>query len=270
VPAHVSLYAGFAVRGFRRYASYRGATLAGVFTNTVFGVIIAFTYIALWDQRPQLGGYGVAQALTFCWISQALIMPVGLFGGAMVTEYSDRVRTGAVVTDLQRPVPLLAVRLAEDLGRAAYHLLSRGVAPLLLGALVFELAWPSRASTWVLFLVSVVLAVVTGFALRYLLGLLAFWVVETAGFAHLLVVLQIFCSGSMLPLVVFPDWARTLCEALPFRCLVQVPVDVLLRDDTGTAAWPLLGLQLLWAAALLGLAAALTRLAVRLVVVQGG
>ena len=43
--------------GFRRYATYGSATLAGVFTNTVFGFIMAYTYIALWDQRPQLGGY---------------------------------------------------------------------------------------------------------------------------------------------------------------------------------------------------------------------
>lgn len=270
MPAYVSLYAGLAVRGFRRYAGYRAATAAGIFTNTVFGVIIAYTFIALWDTRPQLGGYGVAQALTFCWISQALIMPVALFGGAMVTEYSERVRTGAVVTDLQRPVSLLGLRLAEDLGRATYHLLSRGIAPLLVGAVLFDLAWPDRASTWALFLVAVLLAVVIGFALRYLLGLLAFWVVETSGFANLLVVLQVFCSGSMLPLVVFPDTVRTFCAALPFRCLVQVPIDVLLRDDTGAAALPLLALQLVWAGLLLGAAAALTRLAVRLVVVQGG
>jgi len=270
VPAYASLYAGFAVRGFRRYATYRSATLAGVITNTVFGIIIAFTFIALWEERPRLGGYGVAEALTFCWISQALIMPVGLFGGRMVAEFSDRVRTGAIASDLLRPVPFLAVRLAEDLGRAAYHLLARGAAPLLVGALLFDLAWPSGIVTWLLFLVSVTLAVVIGFALRYLLGLLAFWVVETSGFESLLVVTQIFCSGSVLPLVAFPGWLRGVLELLPFRCMVQVPIDVLLRDDTGTAALPLIALQLGWAAVLLVIGAALTRLAVRLVVVHGG
>ena len=41
-----------AAGGFRRYTTYRVATAAGVFTNTVFGVIVAYTYIALWDERP--------------------------------------------------------------------------------------------------------------------------------------------------------------------------------------------------------------------------
>ena len=43
------LYAVVAVGGFRRYATYRVATAAGVFTNTVFGFIMAYTYTALWD-----------------------------------------------------------------------------------------------------------------------------------------------------------------------------------------------------------------------------
>ena len=41
------LYAAVAVGGFRRYATYRTATAAGVFTNTVFGLIMAYIFIAL-------------------------------------------------------------------------------------------------------------------------------------------------------------------------------------------------------------------------------
>ncbi|MBV9255191.1 MAG: ABC transporter permease, partial [Actinobacteria bacterium] len=33
------LYWEVARRGFRRYATYRAATVAGVFTNSVFGLI---------------------------------------------------------------------------------------------------------------------------------------------------------------------------------------------------------------------------------------
>ncbi|CAM5733402.1 hypothetical protein SALBM311S_02986 [Streptomyces alboniger] len=42
----------------------RAATAAGVFTNTVFGLILVYTYLALWDERPHLGGYDQAQAVT--------------------------------------------------------------------------------------------------------------------------------------------------------------------------------------------------------------
>ncbi len=265
-----ALYSAVAVRGFRRYSTYRAATLAGVFTNTVFGIIIAYTFLALWDQRPHLGGYGPQQALTFVWVAQALIMPVGLFSGSFADEFAERVRSGAVAVDLHRPVPLLWWRFAEDAGRAAYHFLSRGVAPVLIGSLLFELAWPAHAATYAWFLIAVALAVAVGFGIRYLLGLLAFWVIDTRGFVALVTITQIFFSGMVLPLVVFPDWLRTVAEVLPFRCLVQVPADVLLREDTGTAALPLLAVQVLWVVLLLVAGQLLTAAAVRKVVVQGG
>jgi ABC-2 type transport system permease protein len=269
-PHPIEVYTALAVRGFRRYATYRAATAAGALTNSVFGVIIAYTYLALWETRPGLGGYGVAQALTFAWMGQALLAPVGLFGGFIIDDLSERVRTGAAAIDLHRPVSLLGLRLAEDLGRAVYHLLARGLPPTLVGAVLFDLAWPGRLDTWALAFLSVGLAIVVGFGLRYLLGLLAYWIIDVNGPAWVLVVLQLFFSGMMLPLVVFPDWLRSVAELLPFRCLVQIPIDVMLSEDTGTAVAPLIGVQLLWVGVLLGAGAALTRFAVRKVVVQGG
>jgi ABC-2 type transport system permease protein len=269
-PSAAGLYSALAARGFRRYATYRAATAAGAFTNSVFGVIIAYTYLALWEARPDLGGYGVAQALTFAWVAQALIAPVGLFGGFIIDDLSERVRTGAAAIDLHRPVSLLGLRLAEDLGRAAYHLLARGLPPTIAGAVLFDLAWPDRIGTWIAAMVAIVLAVVVGFGLRYLLGLLAYWIIDVQGPAWVLVIMQLFFSGMMLPLVVFPDWLRAVADVLPFRCLVQIPIDVLLSEDTGTEVAPLIGVQLLWVAVLLGAGAALTRFAVRKVVVQGG
>jgi len=270
VSTRVGLYAAVAVRGFRRYSTYRAATVGGVFTNTVFGVIIAYTFVALWEQRPNLGGYTQQEALTFVWVAQALIMPVGLLGGGILEEFPERVRSGAVATDLHRPTPLLWWRLAEDFGRAAYHFLTRGLAPVLIGALLFDLAWPRSVSTYAWFLIAVALAVGVGFAIRYLMGLLAFWVIDIRGYLALLTITQLFFSGMVLPLVIFPGWLRDLAEVLPFRCLVQVPADVLLHEGTGTEVLPLLALQLLWVAVLLFAGHLLTAAAVRKVVIQGG
>jgi ABC-2 type transport system permease protein len=269
-PGVVGVYGALAVRGFRRYATYRVATAAGAFTNSVFGIIIAYTYIALWEARPDLGGYGVAQALTFAWMGQALLAPVGIFGGFIIDDLADRVRTGAAAIDLHRPVSLLGLRLAEDAGRAVYHLLARGLPPTVVGAILFDLAWPNRIGTWAVALLAIGLAIVVGFGLRYLLGLLAYWIIDIQGPAWVLVVLQLFFSGMMLPLVVFPDWLRAVSDVLPFRCLVQIPIDVFLSEDTGVDVVSLLAVQLLWVGVLLGAGAALTRFAVRKVVVQGG
>jgi len=46
-PRGFSVYWELARVGYRRYATYRGATIAGVFTNTVFGFLRAYVLIAL-------------------------------------------------------------------------------------------------------------------------------------------------------------------------------------------------------------------------------
>lgn len=264
------LYAAVAAGGFRRYATYRMATAAGVFTNTVFGFIGAYTYIALWEQRPNLGGYDLSQALTYVWLGQALLMTCAMMGGGFEDELMERIRTGDVAIDLYRPVDLQLWWMASDLGRAGFHLLARGIVPMALGALAFDLAVPTRPTVWLAFLFSVFLGVVVSFAVRYLVALSAFWLLDGAGVGQIAFLAGLFFSGMLLPLTLFPGALGEIARALPWSSLLQVPADVFLERHTG---WGLLGafaFQAGWAAALLALGRLLQSVATRRVVVQGG
>jgi ABC-2 type transport system permease protein len=64
------LYLSVATRAYRRYSTYTAATLAGISTNCVFGVIICFVYLALWKQRPDAGGYDATDAVTYVWLGR--------------------------------------------------------------------------------------------------------------------------------------------------------------------------------------------------------
>ncbi|MFI5985852.1 ABC transporter permease [Streptomyces sp. NPDC051555] len=265
------LYAAIAAGGFRRYATYGTATAAGVFTNTVFGFIVAYTYIALWDERPGLGGYDQAQALTFVWVSQSLLAAGALIGGGFQEEMQERIRTGDIAVDLYRPADLQMWWLAADMGRAAFQLLGRGVVPLLAGALAFRLALPTAPGRWLLFLVSVLLGLVVSFALRYLLGLCAFWLLDGSGINMMATLVSIFFSGMLLPLTVFPGGFGEVVRMLPWSAMLQVPLDVLMGKHAGVAGTArALGFQAVWACALLGTGRLVQSAATRKVVVQGG
>ncbi len=125
----LGLYLAIARSSFRRYSTYVGATLAGIFTNSVFGVIMCFVYTAVWEANPDAGGYDVTDAVTFVWLGQALLMTVAIWGGGTPDDLAARIKSGDVAIDFYRPVGLLGWYLAGDLGRALYHLLTRGLAP---------------------------------------------------------------------------------------------------------------------------------------------
>lgn len=266
----VRLYAVVAAGGFRRYATYRIATVAGIFTNTVFGFIMAYTYVALWDERPQLGGYDMPQALTYVWLGQALLMTCAMMGGGFEDELMERIRTGDVAVDLYRPIDLQLWWLAGDLGRAAFHLLGRGIVPMLLGSMAFELALPTSPGIWPAFLVSVALGVVVSFAIRYLVALSAFWLMDGAGAAQIAFLAGMFFSGLLLPLNLFPGLLGEVARALPWSALLQVPADVFLGRRTGWGLVRAYGFQAGWALALLLVGRLMQSAATRRVVVQGG
>ncbi|WP_069172971.1 ABC transporter permease [Streptomyces griseus] len=264
------LYAVVAAGGFRRHATYRMATAAGVFTNTVFGFVMAYTYMALWAERPRLGGYDASQALTYVWLGQALLMTCAMMGGGFESELMERIRTGDIAVDLYRPADLQAWWLAGDLGRAAFHLLGRGVAPMALGALVFDLVLPDSPVRWLAFLVAVALGVVVSFAVRFLVALSAFWLLDGAGAMQIAWLAGLFFSGMLLPLNLFPGVLGEVARALPWSSLLQVPADVFLGRRTG---WDLMGayaFQAGWAVVLLVAGRLLQSAATRRVVVQGG
>lgn len=266
----LTLYGSVARGAFRRYSTYRAATLAGAFTNTVFGFILSYTYLALWRARPGLGGYDTAQAVTYIWISQSLLVTVAVWGGGFQDDFQSRIRSGDIAIDLYRPVDLQSWWLVADLGRAAFQLLTRGTVPLLAGALAFPLRLPHQPQVWAAFLLSVLLAVVVSFALRYLVCLTGFWLLDADGVRSLVVILGMFFSGMLLPITLFPGVLGELARVLPWSSMVQIPCDVLLRRRTGAALATGLGFQLLWALVLLAAGRAVQGLATRRVVVQGG
>lgn len=263
-------YAAVVVRGFRRYATYRVATAAGVFTNTVFGLIISYSYLALWDQRPHLGGYSQAQALTYVWIGQGLLAAMAQMGGGFERELTERITSGAIAIDLYRPADLQGWWLASDLGRAGFQLVGRGVLPGVAGALVFGLALPGSPAPWLLFAVSVALGLLVSFAIRYLVALSAFWLLDGAGVAQMAAIVALFFSGMLLPLNAFPGALAGVAQALPWASMLQTPADVLLGRRHGTGALRALALQAGWAVVLLAAGRLLQGTATRRVVVQGG
>jgi len=266
----VALWFAVAASSFRRYSTYRAATLAGIFTNCVFGLIFSFTYIAVWSQNPTAGGYDVTDAVTYVWLGQAMIMTVAVWSGGATDDLAVRIKTGDVAVDLYRPVSLLGWYLASDLGRAAYHLLTRGLAPTVVGALLFDLRFPAGALVWAQFAGSVVLAVTVSFGVRMLVSASAFWLLDDAGVKNLAAVLAMFLSGLTIPLVLFPGWTRDVASALPWASYLQVPADIWLGKHQGLDAWGALGFQALWTAVLLLACHVVLLRANRKVVVQGG
>ena len=250
--------------GFDRHASYRAANLAGLFTNTMFGLLRVGVLLAVVGRAGSVAGYDAAGTATYVWLGQGLLAVVLLWDDG---ELAQRVRSGDIALDLARPWDLQAALLATDLGRAGHAVLLRLVPPVLFGALVFPFRWPHVPATWPTFAASVLLAVVLCGQIRFLLGLTAFWLLDNRGVRALWATTSGVLCGLVVPLGYFPDGVRAVLGALPFPGLIQTPIDVFSERGSPTG---LLGHQLVWAVVLLAAGHLVLARATRRLVVQGG
>jgi ABC-2 type transport system permease protein len=266
VQSRILMYVALSRAGFRRYATYRQATVAGAFTNVVFGFLRGYAlFAAVAGAGGAVAGYDLERLATFVWASQGMLAVVNLWG---VPEHAERIRTGEAVADLLRPVDPIWYLLAVDSGRVGFALLTRFAIPVLVGAVTFDLYAPRRWSTYPLFAVSLVLAVVVTFACRHVVFSSVHWLLDVRGPQVAWTLFSGVLSGLFFPLWFLPGPVATaLAYGTPFPSIIQAPMDVLV--ERGSAA-RLIVVQAAWAVAAVAAARAVQRRAERKMVVQGG
>lgn len=262
------IFWAIAASGYRRYASYRQAAIAGAFVNTVFGFLRCYVLLAVVGGAGAVAGYDSARLVTFVWAGQGLLAVVLMWGW---TDLADRIRTGDVACDLLRPVHPVTSYLAVDLGRAAYALLTRLLPPVLVGPLFFDVYLPTRWSTGPLFVLSLLLAVLICFGCRFLVNATAYWLQDVRGPMILWTLGSGLLAGLYFPLRFVSEWIYVpLWLATPFPSLLQAPLDVLVeRDPTGIQTG-IVGVQLVWAVLILLACRRVQHRAEHRLVVQGG
>jgi ABC-2 type transport system permease protein len=262
-------FAAITGSGFRRYSTYRQATIAGAFTNTVFGFLRCYVLLAVAAGTGGLAaGYDRGQLATFVWVGQGLLAVVLLWGW---TDLADRIRTGDVAGDLLRPISPVTSYLATDLGRAGHAALTRLVPPVVTGLIFFDMYLPGRWLTWPLFAASTILAVLACFGCRYLVNASVYWLHDVRGPLIVWTLSSGVLAGLYFPLRFLPDWlAVALWVGTPFPSLLQTPLDVLVERDPPATQAGLVALQAVWVVVLIAACDRVQRLAERKLVIQGG
>ncbi|MBL7498866.1 ABC-2 family transporter protein [Frankia sp. CNm7] len=266
--AEARAWAAVAAATAKVNVAYRATVAASTLSNVIMTVLRGYLAIAVWEARPGLAGYDLDDAITFVVLGQALVTTFAVFGGMIDVPW--RVESGAIVVDLARPFGFLRWWLARELGRAAVFFASRAVPAGVVGVALFGAQPPASRAAGAAFAVSLALALLVGFAIRYLVAMTVFWTTDVRGVLAASSLALTFFSGAVLPLTIFPGVFGSVARALPFAAVLQVPMDVYLRPAGGAGIGQLLAFQAGWAAALFTVSWLVTRVALRRLVTQGG
>jgi ABC-2 type transport system permease protein len=126
------------------------------------------------------------------------------------------------------------------------------------------------ATTFAAYLLSLVLAFVVGFFFEACVGMVGFWFLEITSVLYIVMTLNFFISGQMLPLDLLPDPWKSILKFLPFQYMAYFPAVIFLGKVKGMALVTGLIAEALWGLAFLFLARWLYRLGLRRYSAYGG
>lgn len=255
------------LRSLQRQLVYRTAALAGLATNFFFGVIRIAVLVALYGSRQEVAGISIQGAITFTGLSQATIGILSLFSWY---DLMNNVYTGAISSDLLKPMGLFHYWLSHDFGRAFGQLLLRGLPMMAAYAVFFGITTPKSIWQWTAFTLALTLAWLVSFTWRFLVNLSAFWIPNALGFVRFAFILSWFMSGFLMPLRYFPDWFVKVCAFTPFPYTINTVVEIYLGVLKGPAIAQALFAQLAWVAGLILAGQVVLRFGIRKLVILGG
>lgn len=245
----------------RVVADRSGLIVAVPFYAMVVAVLAGLWRVAVEGSGGEIAGYTAAAITWYIAASEACTVSLDI---RMIDEIGRDIASGAVATELLRPVSVLWVRVAGAFGKA----LPRLAVCMATGAVLATVmvGGPPRPSALWLAVPGFVLAIACNIVAQHAFAAAAFWF-RDAGAAWFLYQKLVFIAGGMLiPLEALPGWLQSAAAALPFRAMAYVPA----RLASGHAEPVLLLEQVGWLAVLSLAAAAAFRAGERRLQVVGG
>jgi ABC-2 type transport system permease protein len=263
-----SLYLSLWLVTLQSAVSYRRALILNTLLSTIWVFVPYYLWRAVFARAQVVGPFDWPQMQTYVVLSYAI--NVLLNSSYWVPRLIGMIRSGDITLELMRPYDFLLAQLASALGTAVIEGALSGAIAVLLGALFLDLVPPPSPSFALAFAASVMLGFLIKFLLNYLVALLCFWTMNGLGLYWAQLSVINLLSGALLPLELFPGWAREAVAWLPFRGIIQLPLSLYLGKVTGAVAARELAFQLGWVVALFVLAKLPWGPSLRRLEIQGG
>lgn len=252
---------------FRSLLQYRTAAAAGVGTQIFWGLIRIMILAAFYGSSSHEQPMTLSQVVTYVWLSQATL---ALQPWNVDTDVRTMIRSGTVVYELLRPLDLYSLWFSRAFAMRTAPTLLRALPIFVLAGLFWGLQPPASLASGCLWGVSIIAALFLSCAFTALLTITLLWTISGDGIVRLMFAGIVVFSGMTIPLPLFPDWAQSVINILPFRGLLDTPCRLYVGQIAPSHAFPVIAQQLVWTVALILVGRLMLARGVRKLEVQGG
>ncbi len=228
---------------FAMMLQYRAALLIWMIAH----VLEPLVYLVVWSTVATTSGGSVGDYSTreFAAYFIVLMLVNHMTYTWIMYEAEYRIREGTLSFALLKPVHPIHADIADNITSKLVTLPFMLLVAVGLAALFHPVLSPGPWAIAATF-PAILFAFLLRFFLEWTVAQVAFWTTRVSAFNQIYFVLILFLSGQVAPLTLFPPWAQTVADFLPFRWMVSFPVELLLGRLTPVDTLIGLGAQVAW------------------------
>jgi len=233
------------------------------------------TTILLWQAvykgsgKSDLDGFRYREMIAYLLLTHISRMFSSMPG--LAAGIARDIREGTLKRYLIQPVDLIGYLISYRVAHKVAYIVTSALPYGLLFFLCrgyFE-RFPDM-TTFAAYLASLVLAFLVGFFFETCVGMVGFWFLEVTSILYIVMTLNFFISGQMLPLNLLPEPWFTILKWLPFQYMAYFPAVVFLGKVQGMQLVYGLLAEAAWALGFMILARVLYRIGLRRYSAFGG
>jgi len=249
---------------------YKTAAIAGILTQFCFGFLFIMIFEAFYTHQPTQP-ISLNQIIQMVWLQQSFLVFIMLWHRD--SELYNMITTGNICYELCRPTNLYHHWYARLLGQRLSGAFLRCL-PILLAALLmpepYKLHLPVSLTAMMLFIVTMILALIIIVGLSMLIYISIFYTLSPAGSFLLMAVFGEFFAGLTIPIPLMPLWLQRICNLLPFRYASDLPFRIYNGHIGTEEALISIIIQLFWIIIIIGGGKIWMGRSLKKVIVMGG
>lgn len=206
---------------YKEWAAYRTHSMVSIFVGPVYFIVQYFIWTAAYGNKHEINGMNLNQMIIYFGASTLI--------GYLTMDFADwnlqmLIRTGKFLTFALRPINHRFFAFSQKVGHRFLGLIFEFIPCYIIFTLLFRVNMVPKHIGWTL--LSVLLAFLMNFYVHYILGMTAFWFVQSSGIRRVFDLLSGVFSGVFIPLVFFPQAVQKVLFFLPFPYMSYVPAMV--------------------------------------------
>lgn len=263
----MDLYFAVLKKTFQQQFMYRSNTIFYIIGSIIRVVIQISIWKTLLGFSGSTNNLNIEDMIAFTVISLILR---NFIQSDVAYALADKVDSGAIALDLIKPVNLKAYMFSEQLSANFFNFLFTSVPVLFISIIFFNFTFPHNALNFIMFIISLIFAIILMYFIDFSLGLLVFWIKKGLYIDFISGSLFQVFSGASIPLWFYPKFLSNISYYLPFRLIAFDPISIYLEKINYVQSAKIILLQLMWIVLFYIFEKFLWKAAQKMVFVQGG